>query len=186
MERPEIPAGLPADIEDKKAEARAWFEAAARPHLRRLRGNRGRVDRARVPPAAGPLRADALAARRRQGRRRHHVDDGTAGSSRRSASIPRRCIGEFSPEFRKQMPGAEEDPRFWASRHLADRASLESECAGRAHEHAHGRHVAPVVRRRRRPDAGARPSAQQDDPDTIAFHEAHAVRLRQARRHRRL
>ena len=27
MERPEIPAGLPADIEDRKSRARAWFEA---------------------------------------------------------------------------------------------------------------------------------------------------------------
>ncbi|RUZ50707.1 coproporphyrinogen III oxidase, partial [Mesorhizobium sp. M7A.F.Ca.CA.004.05.2.1] len=27
MERPEIPTGLPADIEQKKMKARLWFEA---------------------------------------------------------------------------------------------------------------------------------------------------------------
>ena len=27
MERPDLPQGLPADIEDKKAKARAWFES---------------------------------------------------------------------------------------------------------------------------------------------------------------
>ncbi|RVJ69013.1 coproporphyrinogen III oxidase, partial [Sinorhizobium medicae] len=27
MERPQLPQGLPADIERKKAEAKAWFES---------------------------------------------------------------------------------------------------------------------------------------------------------------
>src|SRR6266487_2612770 len=55
-------------------------------------------------------------------------------------------FGEFAPEFRKDIPGAETDPRFWASG-----ISLI----------AHPQNP-PVLDARRR----------QDDPDTVAFHAA--------------